>query len=554
MRPRRSPLQQTIVDKKPRQSRRRAPAGAEETGPLPKAQPFCQIEEILQGFSTERRVFALFCIAFIEYVLLINNSWNASPDSALYISLGRSLAAGKGYVFNGELHTYVPPGFPFLTCLATKIFGPGFFGLRLMMALTGFLNVLASYLLFRRVAGKNTALLLGTVVALNYALINNSCLVLADVPFALFSTIACLSLFKAAGKEPKILWAVITGAALSVLPLIRINGMGFGPAAAVFLFFSWKEAGLVKRLLFVGLVLAIAYLPIGAWTVWKASFPSSASEGSYYNAVAGRHWSDQLHIVLTAFISYFPETTLAFTGLNLKTGVLEFILPLVAAVGAVVLFRKGERLFVPLAFIQYSGLLLSTAGERYLLFLLPALYLFLAQATLSGVQLLEEKRRLLINPRRALIYLFAFLTLTNWAHSLVPIFHARTALEKGGPETERSLPYFRAAYWLKTSAPTAKVLTTHARVIHLLSGCPTVTLVRSGVPEQDTWVDDRTGIKKELEKTRPKFLFTDEKNAALYDQVKAAVHELGMDLKEIPEASSPPRFKLFEMVGGEKAP
>jgi len=492
---------------------------------------------------------AVFCIAFIEYALLINHSWNASPDSALYISLGQSLAAGKGYVFNGEPHTYVPPGFPSLICLATKMFGTGFFGYRLMMALTGFLNALASYLLFKRIAGKNTALVLGTVVAVNYALINNSALVLADVPFALFSTIACISLFRAAGKEPEIISAVIAGVALSALPLIRINGMGFGPAAAIFLFLSWKEAGLAKRLFFVGLVSALAYLPFGAWAAWKATFPVSVSEGTYSNAVLGRLWSDQLHIMLTAFISYFPETTLALTGLNLKTGFLEFILPLVAAVGAVELFRKGERFFVPLAVIQFSGLLLSTAGERYLLFLLPALYLFLAQGTLSLCRLLERKLPLRINGPKTLICLFAFLILTNCAHSLAPIFHARTALEQGGPETARSLPYFKACVWLQANDPTAKVLTTHSRVIHLLSGCPTVTLVRSGVPEHDTWVDDRSGIKKTLEQTCPKYLLTDEKNAGLYNQVRAAIRELGMDLKEIPEASSPPRFGLFEIVG-----
>ncbi len=486
-------------------------AATAQIAPSAKSSPFCQIEEILQGFSTKRKVIAVFCFAFIEFALIVNGSWNASPDSALYLSLGQSLAAGKGYLFNGEPHTYVAPGFPFLICVTTNILGVGFFGYRLMMALMGFLNVPASYVLFRTVAGKNTALLLGAVVAVNYALVNNSTLVLADIPFALFSTMACLSLFWAAQKDPGIIVACITGLAFGVLPLIRINGMGFGPAAAMFLFLAWKRKGWAKCLFYLGLVLVLAYLPIGVWTAWKWSFPASASEGTYYNAVMGRHWSDQVHIILTAFISYFQETTLALTGLNLKTGFLELILPLLAALGAVQAFRNGERFFVPLAVIQFSGLLLSTAGERYLLFLLPALYLFLAQGYLSLSQWVSGKLRFELNRRTAITYFFGFLMLTNCAHDLAPVIHARNAMEKGGPETHRSRPYFKASNWLKDNDPKAKALTTHSRIIHFLSGCPTITLVRSGVPEQDTWVEDRSRIQEMVGRTCPKYLFTDEK-------------------------------------------
>ena len=49
----------------------------------------------------------------------------------------RGTASWYGYKFNGEWHTYVPPGYPFVLSIAAKIFGPGFLVYRVMMSLIG---------------------------------------------------------------------------------------------------------------------------------------------------------------------------------------------------------------------------------------------------------------------------------------------------------------------------------------------------------------------------------------------------------------------------------
>ncbi len=510
---------------------------------------FRQIEAACRGLYTKPRALALILAACLGFGLVTNGSWTATPDAALYVSLGESLAGGTGYVFNGEHHTFVPPGYPVIVAGTARILGADFLSHRIAMVLLGLLTALSGYLLIRRLAGRDAALLIGGVFSLNHVLLHNSTQTLADVPFALFIILALHAVISAAGEKNRFTWAVAAGLLLGVVPLIRINGLGVPPAAAIFLFCAWRDTGIVRRLLGVSVVMICAYAPTAAWQLWKASFPVSYGEGTYLAMVTGREPLYQLMLILTALWNYVPETSYALTGVFIRTGFLELVVPALTVAGFVIAARSGERLLVPLAAIQYVGLLLSPAGSRYLIFLLPGLYLFLALGVRRVIALIRSMTGKSLPERKVLVACFAVMALCNVGHNVKTIFDARSALEFNGPESERSLPFFEAARWLRAYAPSAVVLSTHPRIIHYLSGCRTIGLARSGVPDQDAYVEDRKLVVGLIKAKRPDYLFADSKNQTLYREALAAFSQLGLELEEVLPRTPDRRYHLFKVIG-----
>src|SRR5215207_9221390 len=72
----------------------------------------------------DRHRWWLFGAAALLYLAGFNGQWRVSPDSALYASLGRNLAEGRGYTYQGERHTWVEPGFPWLISEGFRLAGP----------------------------------------------------------------------------------------------------------------------------------------------------------------------------------------------------------------------------------------------------------------------------------------------------------------------------------------------------------------------------------------------------------------------------------------------
>jgi 4-amino-4-deoxy-L-arabinose transferase-like glycosyltransferase len=514
--------------------------------------PFSEVGEIVRGVATRRREFILALIALGQFCLIVNSSWHATPDSALYLSLAESLARGYGYVFNGEPHTFVPPGFPLILAGGARLFGPDFLTYRLLMALTGLLAAGFGYLFVARLCGRDTAMLVGSVFVLNHALVYNSTLILADVPYALFTLIALNAALSAAEGPNIIPWLIIAGLLMGIPPLIRINGIALPLSTALFFCCSWKGLSRPKLFLRILVFLSLSFGPFVLWQYWKAGFPVSASEGTYFSSVIGRTWGYQLSVVIEALIYYFPETSFALSGLSLRTGFLELALPILTILGMAQAFRNGDRLLVPLTVLQFCGLLLTTAGSRYVIFLLPGLYLFLALGVLESATLFGRKFTRFPGRSKVLVVFFLALAITNVGSNMNTIWHARNPVESKGAESERSLPFFAAARWLKANAPETSLLTTRPRIMHYLTGLRTVSLVRSGVPYDEIWLD-KERLEKLIYDTKPGFLFIDSKDKRYYSLVVKGIESLGYQLKEIPEAVPSTDFHLFRLIPGKES-
>jgi len=135
----------------------------------------------------------------------------------------------------------------------------------------------------------------------------------------------------------------------------------------------------------------------------------------------------------------------------------------------------------------------------------------------------------------------------NLAGNAVTIFQARTPVEKSGAESSRDVPFFLASRWLKEHGPGAAVMTMHPRVIHYLSGLPTIELVRSGVPESQAWVHSQDEISRLVQEGKPRYFFSDEKDVFLERYLRQTLEGQGLKLRRIPELHEMSRFALWEI-------
>lgn len=510
--------------------------------------PFVELAGNFSGAYTRKRILLLATVTIVAYIVIINSSWNATPDSALYLSLGESVARGDGYIFNGERHTMVPPGYPCIVAGWAKIFGANFLSYRIMMALFGLIMVGSGFLFLRRLGGNDLAIVIGGIFAISHVGLLNSTMTLSDVPFAVFSLVSLYAVIASVSGQMPYRWVLLSAVLASIPPVIRINGLGIPPVEALFLWFAFKGKSKTKALVICAIFLFISTIPTIAWQVWKSSFPVSHSEGAYLTNVVGRSLESHIHVTLKALVALGPTIAEAITGANIKTGFLEYLILLVTLIGLVRAWRLGDRLLAPLIVIQFCGLLLTAPGSRYVLFLIPSLLIMFLLGLEWLFLELRAKFGLGFSDHRALITMAIILFASNFGANFLTWYQCRFPVQPGGAQTERSLPYFKTARWLKENAPDAVVMTTKSRIIHYLSGCKTVALLKSGYPEQDIWVDEQKEVQELYKRTKPGYIFLDMKSEKLSNMITKAIKGLSMELHEVKEAQWGERFILHRII------
>jgi hypothetical protein len=122
------------------------------------------LSDWLLAFADRHR-WKLFLALLGLYALGFNAQWRVEPDSALYLSVGRNLAEGRGYTFNGEPHRLVFPGLPLLFAGIFKLF-PGdapnraLVAALVVMLLIGAAVLALTYRLFLLHVGRPTAVMI----------------------------------------------------------------------------------------------------------------------------------------------------------------------------------------------------------------------------------------------------------------------------------------------------------------------------------------------------------------------------------------------------------
>jgi hypothetical protein len=141
------------------------------------------VPDWLLGFVDAHRR-KLFVGVLALYLLAFNGQWRLDADSALYLTIGRNLAEGRGYTYHGLHHTLAYPGMPWLFAGLFQVFGTGsVLPADVVMIGCGLATLALVYRLFLLHAGRPTAVLMTVALALSRTFFRYTFELLSDVPF-----------------------------------------------------------------------------------------------------------------------------------------------------------------------------------------------------------------------------------------------------------------------------------------------------------------------------------------------------------------------------------
>jgi len=422
------------------------------------------------------------------FLVGVNDRWAVKGDSAYYLSLGRSLAEGRGMEFMGQRHWAVPPVTPVLIAACRLLVGDAFWLINLIMTLFGLGVVALAYLMVREwQAGLPDAvrpgLLLGTllVVGTSARLYIDATRILTDVPFTLLVTLGVWACVR--GRRAHWGWFVLACAAFLAATLTRLVGVLFllGSLVAVLL-----ESDRRRRRRLLPLTVGVA-LFVGAgllvWNVWLRSrmdpgtldYMSAASPGGFLPTTAQK-WQD-----IGLALARVPSA-LCGSLVGQKAPYVNLVPTALVACGLWTMLRKRQWVVPLVTFCYVVPLVLYTSGAiapRYFLPLLP----LSAYALLVGVQTLslrlgrrraapEARRPVGSGPTLALrvtVALAMAVSLPKVAREVYWMRHPRfDEVFDGG----RWLPYREMAATLRRRGnPQAdRALAPKAPVVHYLTG------------------------------------------------------------------------------------
>jgi hypothetical protein len=131
------------------------------------------------------------------YIAGLNGQWRIEPDSALYLSLARNLAAGEGYTYHGQPHELAYPGFPLLLSGLFRLFGPDtLWPAHVMILLLAMASLALIYRLFWLFGGHTLAVLITWIAGSAHTHFRYAFQLRNDLPF-LVGVLACLAGFEA---------------------------------------------------------------------------------------------------------------------------------------------------------------------------------------------------------------------------------------------------------------------------------------------------------------------------------------------------------------------
>ncbi|HEY8666237.1 MAG TPA: glycosyltransferase family 39 protein [Tepidisphaeraceae bacterium] len=158
-----------------------------------------RISDLVLHFCDTHRKLLLAGLMFL-YLLSLNGQWHIEPDSALYLTIARNLALGRGYTYHGLPHHLAYPGLPWLIAGTFRIFGVGvLWPAHVLMLLCGIGAVFLTYRLFHLHADRATATVITCLYGVSELALRYSIELRNDMPF-LLGVLAALVGYEAAAR------------------------------------------------------------------------------------------------------------------------------------------------------------------------------------------------------------------------------------------------------------------------------------------------------------------------------------------------------------------
>jgi len=217
-----------------------------------------------------RHAILVFAALAILYLLTLNNQWAIEPDSAMYLTLGRSIAEGRGMEYNGAPAWGVPPLLPVLIAGSRLLFGPAYWPINFLISLFGLGTAFLAYLTVRRLASEvgaddvRLALAALLITGSSARLLVDSTRILTDVPCTFFVALGLYAFVRA--RQGHWAWclaglgAMLLATALRLPAGVVLAGTFFGLAL------EFRREGYGGRLLAtLGGMVGVAAGALGWW-------------------------------------------------------------------------------------------------------------------------------------------------------------------------------------------------------------------------------------------------------------------------------------------------
>ena len=370
--------------------------------------PMTRARTWLSDFPPSRRQVLLGSVAItVLYLICVNNYWWCTPDSALYRELGRSIAEGEGYRFNGAVSNWVTPGLPLVLAGLRMLFGEAPWAGNLFASLCGLIGLVLIYRIIALLSDKRTAFAVVLATGFSYLYFTYSHMILTDIPFVTiyFGVFYCALRFQRGSP-----WWLIPAAALTVLGLsIRIPGvLVLGVLGVGLILEKSQTIRLSRRLVSAGVLLGTALATCGAYYLVARSVTSNTPP-SLSGALAGV--SDLETGLVTRCLIAIKDILRAFSKMltaNKGGWPIAIVPALLAAVGTVNFWKRGKRV-VPILFWVYPLILIpihrtGKVSDRYLLAIQPLLLLLVLEGLFLCVRRFQAIRQ---NPMNSRSYLIA---------------------------------------------------------------------------------------------------------------------------------------------------
>ncbi len=191
-----------------------------------------------------------------------NGQWRPGPDSAIYSTIGRHLAEGRGFTHPTGHEWLANPGLPYLIAGTFKLFGVDVMWPAVTLMFLCAAGTLAlTYLWMRLHARRGVAVIVTVLLAINSTFYRLSLDVLTDIPF-LFGVMLLLvgyELTERAGRREVMGWVLIaTG--MGVMAAFRLVFVVVAAALMVALLVKAIRRQQWRRLATAALLLAIPFV------------------------------------------------------------------------------------------------------------------------------------------------------------------------------------------------------------------------------------------------------------------------------------------------------
>lgn len=263
--------------------------------------------DLLAWFDRHRmRLWALIALV---YAAGFNGQWRIGPDSAIHVTLARSLAEGIGYTHPTGLEHTVHPGLAYLTAAAFKLFGVDqFIAIDAVLLLIAVAVMVTTFWVVRLRFDRPTAVVVVCMLAVNELFFRYSYQVLTDMPFLLGLMLGLLGLefCRRAGKARWIGFMLLP-VSLFVMAAFRsvvLTVVAAGVLAAGYHFL--RSPGRTRTTAAISIPLLIGGLLLAGWLAGGVAILRDG--GKAMSLVGGPSIGDTLrHILIDNGVKLFSE-------------------------------------------------------------------------------------------------------------------------------------------------------------------------------------------------------------------------------------------------------